>query len=131
MELGLMARGRAVSPSIDPFTAAILSWPDVTPRRMFGADCFLVAGHMFGFTWNGDVACWVPDEQYDAARALDGVRPLQIRPGTPMGTWLTFPLRHASDLVSRLRQSYEHYRDSPPKHARRRHRGTRPARPRQ
>ena len=105
---------------LDLLFAAILSWPDVSPRRMFGAECFLVRGHMFAFTWEDDIAFWVPEGQYADALAIGDMRPLEIRPGIPMGTWLKFPLRTGAEMLPRLRQAHDHYRLRPLKKRRRR-----------
>jgi hypothetical protein len=94
---------------------------------MFGADCFLVRGHMFAFTWEDDIALWVPEREYEDSRGLSGVRPVEIRAGIPMGTWLRFPLRYGPELLPRLRRSHEHYRERPPKS--KRHRGARASLP--
>lgn len=87
---------------------------------MFGAHCFLVCDHMFAFTWHGDVAMWVPDAEYESDLSKRGVQTVEIRRGIPMGTWLRFPRNQEGSLLPRLRASYEHYRDHPPKRRRRR-----------
>ena len=111
----------------DSLYPELMSWPDVTLRRMFGADCFLVRGRMFAFARDGVVAK-VAEARYQDALALPGSAPFQIRPGLTFGRWVRFPAEDdgpadgGQALLSWLRLAYEYVLAEPP---RRRGRGRR------
>lgn len=92
--------------------AEAMSWPDVSTRRMFGADCLLARGRMFAFAQEDSLVLKLPEERYRRALELPGVEPFTMpRPsgrGTPFGKWARFPSYEAFALLSWLRVAYEH-----------------------
>lgn len=98
-----------------------MSWPQVSLRRMFGADCFLVRGRMFAFAHEGGFVVKLPEEGYRQALARPGAAPFTMR-GVPFGKWAR--LAAGDDTLSWLRLAYEHVLAEPP--ARRRKQRPRP-----
>ncbi len=92
--------------------AEAMSWPEVSPRRMFGADCSLARGRMFAFVWQDGLVLKLPEERYREALALPGVQPFTMR-GVPFGRWAQFPEADAS-LLPWLRAAYDHVLAEPP-----------------
>jgi hypothetical protein len=94
-----------------------LSWPGVSKRRMFGADCYLVEGRMFAFQGDMGVVLKVPPADRERLLARPDAAPFLMRPGTPFGEWVQWRprpdeedlalamLQSAFDYVFRLRQA--------------------------
>ena len=83
--------------------------PEVTQRRMFGAQGFFVRGNAFGLVWDGRVVLKVPDATLSAELlAMPGATPFQPMPSAkPMGFWVCVPDDFADDLDA-LRPWVEH-----------------------
>lgn len=98
-----------------PLYSHLLSWPGVSVRRMFGADCFLTNGRMFAFAYERGLVLKVPQEHYHEALALPAVIPFTMR-GIPFGKWARFP---DDDFPAWLRLAYEGVLAEPPTKRRR------------
>lgn len=99
----------------------LMSWPDVSLRRMFGADCFLSRGRMFAFAFKDGVVTKVAKDRYRDALAVPGAAPFESRPGLIFGRWVRFPSldrassKDAESLISWLRLAYEAVLTEPPR----------------
>jgi TfoX/Sxy family transcriptional regulator of competence genes len=94
--------------------AEAMGWPDVTARRMFGADCLLAKGRMFLIIMDDGFATKLPEDRYQRALEIPGVEPFTMR-GTPFGKWVKFPASEAFALLPWLLVAYEHVLAEPPK----------------
>ena len=95
--------------------AELLTWPDVSHRRMMGADCFLVGGRMFIIFPSDDIAALkLPQPERERLLALPGAGPFTVSRGT-FGTWVQAPLPSLEDerLVAFARAACEHVRALP------------------
>lgn len=94
----------------------LLTWPDVSHRRMMGADCFLVRGQMFIILPpDGSAAVKLPEPERERFLALPGAGPFTVSRGT-FGTWVQAPLASLDDrsLIAYARSACEHVRTLPP-----------------
>lgn len=101
---------------------ALRAWQGVEKRRMFGCDAYLIGGRLFGFLGGMGLVLKPPPSERDALLANPNVQPFLVRPGTPFGDWLQWPLSSAADLdaaLGPLRSAYEHAKASPRKRRRR------------
>lgn len=114
-----MTTGGSVS---DLLETVLRTWEGVEKRRMFGCDAYLVRGRMFGFLGDMGLVLKPPRRERDAWLARPRVQPFMMRPGTPFGDWLQWPLSSAADFdaaLAALRSAYEHVKASPAKKKRR------------
>ena len=95
-------------------TTEVLSLPEVTSRRMFGALAFLVQEKMFALLWREGVVVKLPDDRRDEALRLPDVEP--FRNGkVSFGNWVQLPgSRPQAELVEWIRHGYDWVRVSPP-----------------
>lgn len=107
---------------VDDLRARLLSLPDTSHRRMFGADCFLTGGRMFAFVVEEALVLKLPEERYQEALALPGVQPFTMR-GVPFGRWARFPTGDTAVLLSWLETACQHVRSQRSKARRRRRSG--------
>jgi len=102
--------------------AQLLALPEVSHRRMMGADCFLVGGHMFAILPADDtVAMKLPDDERERFLALSGAGPFVVSRGA-FGKWLQAPLAALDDgsLLAFAQAAREHVRANPPAKPRKR-----------
>ncbi len=95
--------------------AQLLTWPEVSHRRMMGADCFLVSNRMFIILPPDDIAAFkLPQPDRERLLALPGAGPFTVSRGT-FGTWVQAPLPSLDDqsLVAFARAACEHVRALP------------------
>ena len=95
--------------------AQLLTWPDVSHRRMMGADCFLVSNRMFVILPPDDIAAFkLPQPERERLLALPGAVPFTVSRGT-FGAWVQAPLPSLDDkpLVAFARAACEHVRSLP------------------
>ena len=107
---------------VEELVSTLLSWPNVTPRRMFGSDCFLVKERMFAFIMEDAVVTKLPEEARLRASVEAQAKPFQHTSG-PFGEWIQLPLEVAQSgevLLSWVRQGYEYVQKTPPRSAFRR-----------
>ncbi len=100
--------------------AQLLAWPNVSHRRMFNADCFLVGGSMFLILPPEGVAAFkLPDPEREELLGLPGAGPFVVSIGA-FGKWVQAPLASLDDgpLVGYARAACEHVRANPPKKSR-------------
>ena len=94
----------------------MLTLPQASHRRMMGADCFLVASHMFAICPSDDtIALKLPEGDRQRFLSLTGAGPFVVSRGA-FGTWVQAPLTSLDDgsLMAYARQAAEHVRAHPP-----------------
>ena len=75
----------------------LLSWPNVSSRKMFGGVGYMVGGKMFAALSEGVVGAKLPEDLRAQALQLAGVSP--FRPtGRPFGGWVQFVMLLAEDV---------------------------------
>ena len=77
--------------------SVLLSWPNVSSRKMFGGVDYMVGGQMFAALSEGVVGAKLPDDLRRQALQLAGVSPFQPT-GRPLGTWVQFVVLLADDV---------------------------------
>ncbi len=100
--------------------AQLLAWPDVSHRRMFNADCFLVGGSMFLILPPEGVAAFkLPERERAELLDLPGAGPFVVSVGA-FGRWVQAPLASLDDgaLIGYSRAACEHVRANPTKKSR-------------
>ena len=77
--------------------SVLLSWPNVSSRKMFGQVGYMVEGQMFAALSDGVVGAKLPDDLRQQAFQPAGVSP--FRPtGRPFGSWVQFVMLLADDV---------------------------------
>src|SRR5262249_46295195 len=94
--------------------AAVLTWPRVERRRMFGCPTYLVGGRLFAFLVTGGVVLTrLPEDLRELFRREHAAPPFRAGPRTYRG-WLRAALSDPSRLdalLPYLQHSYAHARD--------------------
>jgi TfoX/Sxy family transcriptional regulator of competence genes len=109
---------------VDERLAQTLTWPDVSHRRMMGADCLLVDGSMFVILPSDETAAFkLPEPERERFLTIPGAGPFVVSRG-PFGTWVQAPLTSLDDkaLPEFARAAHEHVRALPKKRPRKRRR---------
>ena len=91
-------------------------WPDVSPRRMFGAMAYLVGARMFAFIYNGTVVVKLPETDKAEANSTVGARPFTLGHAGRFGDWMEFPFPCPDGMaITRpwVRKSYEYVQIAP------------------
>ena len=83
-----MANDASVQSDLD---VVLLSWSDVSTRRMFGGHAYFVGDRMFAVYYRGEVATKLPEP--DRTQALESGRASLFTPtpGRRFGDWVSFP----------------------------------------
>ncbi len=100
---------------MDDRLAELLTWPDVSHRRMFNADCFLVGGSMFLILPPEGVAAFkLPEREREEFLDLPDAGPFVVSIG-PFGRWVQAPLATLDNgpLIGYARAACEHVRALP------------------
>ncbi|MGB7211328.1 MAG: hypothetical protein WBC97_01765 [Gemmatimonadales bacterium] len=86
--------------------AAILGFPGVTPKKLFGAQAFFFGPRMFAFLVDGAVVLKLPAGERRAA--LDGKvgRPFLLGAHVPFGRWLEVSLDDPAPALHLVRIAY-------------------------
>jgi len=96
-------------PSTDAFRlvqAAIRDLPNVSTRRMFGAEAFFHGRRMFAFLREDLVVLKLPQGQREELLEAQAARPFLVNAGASFGRWVEVPgSRVQSDRLALLVQS--------------------------
>ncbi len=93
-----MARTR--SDAYEVVHAAIRAMPDVTTKRMFGAEAFFTHGRMFAFLFDEAIVLKLPESERQAALDTRAARPFLTGEQAPFGRWVEASV-HGSQAASR------------------------------
>lgn len=74
--------------------------PEVTERRMFGAEAFFANSTIYAMVWDGRVLLRFPhEERFERARALEGAEKFDpMGTGKTMGRWVVMPETLSEDI---------------------------------
>ncbi len=105
---------------MDDRLAVLLTWPGVSHRRMFNADCFLVGGSMFLILPPEGVAAFkLPERERQEFLDLPDAGPFVVSIGA-FGKWVQAPLASLDEgpIIGYARAACEHVRANPLKKTR-------------
>jgi TfoX/Sxy family transcriptional regulator of competence genes len=68
--------------------SAILAMPQVTAKRMFGADAYFTAGRMFAFLFEQSIVLKLPEADRQDALDTRVARPFLTDEEAPFGRWV-------------------------------------------
>lgn len=88
------------SDTYDVVQAAIQAMPDVTPKRMFGADAFFTAGRMFAFLFDEAIVLKLPESERQDVLNTRLARPFLTEGEAPFGRWVETSF-HGSESAAR------------------------------
>ena len=100
------------------FQEALKFLPGAEPRKMFGYPCAFVNGQMFTGLFADMLFLRLSEVDRAAFRALDGARPFEPTPGSPMREYSVVPaamLDNLPELDSWLAKSFNYAKSLPPK----------------
>jgi len=95
-----MAVQRAKSDAYEVVQAAILAMPQVTTKRMFGAQAFFSGGRMFAFLFDEAIVLKLPESDRQDVLDTRLARPYLTSEHAPFGRWVETPI-HGSEAASR------------------------------
>ena len=81
-----MARGK--TDVHDLVRAAIVAMPEVSTKRMFGADAFFTRGRMFAFLFDEAIVLKLPESDRAEVLAARLARPFLTGPSAAFGRWV-------------------------------------------
>jgi hypothetical protein len=114
----------AAAPRVqEEIVANLMAWANVEPRRMFGADTYLVGGRLFAIFTDDGVAVKVPSPQREELLKDPRVRPFTAGQGRAFGEWVHVRLSAPKDVALALpavEGSYRYVQTLPSKTKRRR-----------
>jgi hypothetical protein len=84
---------RAKSDVHEFINAAVRGLPDVTSKRMFGADAFFTNQRMFAFLLDEVIVLKLPEGERQAVLGARIARPFLTGENAPYGRWVEVPLR--------------------------------------
>ena len=93
-----MARTR--SDAYEVVQAAIRAMPEVTTKRMFGAEAFFTHGRMFAFLFDEAIVLKLPEAERQAVLDTRAARPFLTGAQAPFGRWVEASV-HGSHAASR------------------------------
>ena len=76
----------------------LLTWKDVTSRRLFGGVSYMARGKMFAVLMEGVLGMKLSDELRAQALTLAGVSPFRSPSGGRFGQWVQFVLIMGEDV---------------------------------
>jgi hypothetical protein len=79
---------RAKSDAHGFMSAAVRGLPDVTPKRMFGADAFFIRQRMFAFLLDDVIVLKLPEAQRREVIGAKLARPFLTGENAPFGRWV-------------------------------------------
>ena len=80
--------------------AAILAMPQVTTKRMFGAEAFFTGGRMFAFLFDEAIVLKLPESERQDVLDTRVARPFLTNERAPFGRWVESGI-HGSEAASR------------------------------
>ncbi len=80
--------------------AAILAMPQVTTKRMFGAEAFFTGGRMFAFLFDEAIVLKLPESERQDVLDTRVARPFLTSERAPFGRWVESGI-HGSEAASR------------------------------
>jgi hypothetical protein len=80
--------------------AAILAMPQVTTKRMFGAEAFFTGGRMFAFLFEEAIVLKLPESERQDVLDTRIARPYLTNERAPFGRWVESGI-HGSEASSR------------------------------
>lgn len=95
-----MAAQRSRSDAHDVVQAAIMAMPQVTTKRMFGAEAFFTGGRMFAFLFDEAIVLKLPESDRQDVLDTRMARPFLTSEHAPFGRWVEAPI-HGSEGASR------------------------------
>lgn len=108
-----MARTR--SDAYEVVQAAIRAMPEVSAKRMFGAEAFFTHGRMFAFLFDESIVLKLPESERQAVLDTRAARPFLTGEQAPFGRWVEASVRgsHAASQAIRLAASAHALAQSP------------------
>lgn len=91
---------RSRSDTYDVVHAAILAMPQVSAKRMFGAEAFFTTGRMFAFLFDEAIVLKLPESERQDALDTRLARPFLTDGQAPFGRWVETSI-HGSENASR------------------------------
>ena len=95
-----MPIARSRNNAYDVVHAAVLAMPDVTLKRMFGAEAFFTTGRMFAFLFDEAIVLKLPESERQDVLDTRQARPFLTGERAPFGRWVE-SLIHGSEAASR------------------------------
>lgn len=80
--------------------AAILAMPQVSTKRMFGAEAFFTGGRMFAFLFDEAIVLKLPESERQDVLDTRVARPFLTNERAPFGRWVESGI-HGSEAASR------------------------------
>jgi hypothetical protein len=91
---------RTRSDAYEVVQAAILAMPQVTTKRMFGAEAFFTGGRMFAFLFEEAIVLKLPESERQDVLDTRLARPFLTSAQAPFGRWVEAGI-HGSEAASR------------------------------
>lgn len=91
---------RTRSDTYEVVQAAIQAMPDVSAKRMFGAEAFFTVGRMFAFLFDEAIVLKLPESERQDALDTRLARPFLTDGKAPFGRWVETSI-HGSEYASR------------------------------
>lgn len=91
---------RTRSGTYDVVHAAVLAMPQVSAKRMFGAEAFFTTGRMFAFLFDDAIVLKLPEIERQDALDTRLARPFLTDGKAPFGRWVETSI-HGSEFASR------------------------------
>ena len=97
--------------------AVLLTWLDVSTRKMFGGHGYFVSDRMFAVYHRGEVATKLPEPDRTQALESGHADLFTPTPGRRFGDWVSFPVDEdgVDALLPWLETAIEYVRMTPPK----------------
>jgi hypothetical protein len=95
-----MPAARARNDAHEVVQAAILAMPQVTTKRMFGAEAFFTNGRMFAFLFDEAIVLKLPESDRQDVLDTRLARPFLTSEHAPFGRWVEAGI-HGSEAASR------------------------------
>lgn len=91
---------RTRSDAYEVVQAAILAMPQVSTKRMFGAEAFFTGGRMFAFLFDEAIVLKLPESDRQDVLDTRVARPFLTSERAPFGRWVESGI-HGSEAASR------------------------------
>lgn len=91
---------RTRSDAYEVVQSAILAMPQVSTKRMFGAEAFFTGGRMFAFLFDEAIVLKLPESERQDVLDTRVARPYLTNERAPFGRWVESGI-HGSEAASR------------------------------